>query len=150
MASLTRSCLLNLAFAEAKSKSVSGTSTLGAGLRAPPLPPRPLLANPAFWLPGCLGARTGSFTLISLTFLVRLSIPLPFICPPVGSFAIAAATAAVAACVASLKLAAGSTGLAVGTEAFAAGLCKGKAGMTRPLFFGPSGAALDTAALAAA
>jgi hypothetical protein len=42
-----------------------------------------------------------------LTFLVKLSTALPFVCPAGGSFAIAAATAAVAASVASFKLADG-------------------------------------------
>jgi hypothetical protein len=118
MASLTKSSLLNLAFDDSKSKSVVGTSFVGATLDCPPpLPPRPLVwTNPA--PPGCLGARIGSVVLISLTFLVKLSTALPFVCvcPAGGSFAIAAATAAVAACVAAIILAAlSSAGLAAGT-----------------------------------
>ena len=118
MASLTKSSLLNLAFDDSKSKSVAGTSFVGADLDcAPPLPPRPLLwANPA--PPGCLGARIGSLVLISLTFLVKLSTAFPFacVCPAGGSLAIAAATAAVAACVAAaIRAAVSSTGLVAGT-----------------------------------
>jgi hypothetical protein len=96
MASLTKSCLLNLALDDAKSKSVSGTSTFALVFRAPPRP-RPLPGAKPPVDPGCLGARIGSFVLISLTFLVKLSMAFPLAWLRAGSLAIAAATAAVAA-----------------------------------------------------
>lgn len=94
-ASFTRSCLLNFAFDEAKSKSASGTSTFaGRGPRARP--------------PRVFGPVRVAFTRISLTLLVRLSIALPPAgWPAVGdsNLAIATATAALAACVASRRAA---------------------------------------------
>ena len=123
IASFTRSCLLNLAFADSKSKSTSGTSTFWFVCLAPPRPRPPLPgANPLPpALPGCLGARIGSLVLISLTFLVRLSMGVPFACPAGGNLAIAAATAAVAAWVASLKFA--GVGWAAGGVATLPGCC---------------------------
>jgi hypothetical protein len=103
MASLTRSCLLNFAFADSKSKSVAGTSTfLLCEWLLPLNPPLPPLCVPVWlFVAGCRDGRALSLVLISLTFFVRLStasFPVCAFWPGAGgNLAIAAATAAVAA-----------------------------------------------------
>lgn len=103
IASLTRSCLLNLALLVSKSKSVVGTSTgltrsrlLG---RLPPRPPRCPAGKPP--APGWRGCLVLSSVRMSPTRLVKLSILASVgAAAETGSLAIAAATAAAAVCVA--------------------------------------------------
>jgi hypothetical protein len=139
IASLTKSCLLNLALEDSKSKSVVGTSIFGCW-GCPPRPPRPPLPPRKAPVPCGRGWRL-CCSRIPSTFCARLLRGSVAGAGPLFwtlSLAMASATAAVASCVAFCCCAAVTAGgCDCGTVLVARGLGIGTAGMIRPPFCPP-------------